>query len=62
MMCFPGGDGLFDLFLAGVGQGEKPHDLDLGIVENHLLVGDDFRSGSQFMRQLPGFGRKVADI
>ena len=59
---FPGGDGLFDLFLAGVGQGEKPHDLDLGIVENHLFVGDDFRSGSQFMRQLPGFGRKVADI
>ena len=56
------GKSLFDLRFAGVGQGEESYDLNRGIVENELFVGDDLRSGSEFMRQIAGFGAGVADV
>ena len=53
---------LFDLCFARVCQGEESYDLNRGIVENELLVGNDPCLRSEFMRQVAGFGANVADV
>ena len=58
----PGGERLFDLFQSRIREGEKSDDLYFGVVEDLLLVGDDFCFGRLFPGVFAGFLRGVADV